>query len=170
MSKSAMHQHSISWKSCKDDYIAYKWQLFYQTIWHSLDQRSHVPARIEDHFLDACNIPIRKVQSSLFVVFSRPALSLKEVFLLSDIWKNCAFFLINCVHHFAEGTPQNNAWKTKGIPYHFRKSAAYAKRLQFGIKCHCLKIIVYLTQEGYIIWRTKKLFYTFFKKYQKPFW
>ena len=170
LSKSAMHQHNIPWTYCSDDYIAYALQLFYQAIWHSLDQRSHAPAKIEDNFLDACSIPIGKVQFSLFVVFLRPALSLKEVFLLSDIWKNCAFFLINCVHHFAEGTPQNNAWKTKGIPYHFRKSAAYAKGLHFGIKCHCLKIILYLTQGGYIIWRTKKMFYTFFKRYHTLFW
>ena len=45
LSKSAMHQHNIPWKSCKDDNIAYKWQLFYQTIWHSLGQRSHVSAK-----------------------------------------------------------------------------------------------------------------------------
>ena len=29
----------------------------------------------EDHFLDACSIPIAKVQSSLLVAFLRPALS-----------------------------------------------------------------------------------------------
>ena len=129
-----------------------------------MDQRSHVPAKIENDFLDACSIRIGKVQSSLFVVFLRPALSLKELFLLSDtVWKNCAFFLVNCVHHFAEGTPQNNGWT-----YHFRKSATYAKGLHFGIKCHYLKIILYLTQRGCIIWRTKKMFYTFFKKYHTP--
>ena len=43
----------------------------------------------EDHFLDACSIPIGKVQSSLLVVFLRPALSLKEVFLLSDMTELC---------------------------------------------------------------------------------
>ena len=94
MSKSAMHQRNIPWKSCKDYYFDYKWQLFYQTIWHSLDQRNHVPAKIEDNFLDACSIPIAKVQSSLLVAFLRPALSLKEVFLLSDtVWKICAFLI-----------------------------------------------------------------------------
>ena len=40
---------------------------------------------------------------------------------------------------------------SKGIPYHVRKSAAYAKGLYFGIKCHCLKKILYLTQGGYVI-------------------
>ena len=36
------------------------------------------------------------------------------------------------------------------------------------MKCHYLKIILYLTQGGCIIWRTKKMFYTFFKKYHTP--
>ena len=93
MSKSAMHQHNIPWTYCKDDYIAYTLQLFYQAIWHSLDQRSHAPAKIEDNFLDACSIPIGKVQSSLFVAFLRPALSLGEVFLLSD--KKELYILLN---------------------------------------------------------------------------
>ena len=53
----------------------------------------------------------------------------------------------------------------KGIPYDFRRSAAYAKGLHFGIQCYCLKIRFHLIQGGYIIWRTKNMFYTFFKKY-----
>jgi len=49
----------------------------------SLDQRNHVPAKIEDNFLDACSIPIAKVQSSLLVAFLRPALSdMKELCIL----------------------------------------------------------------------------------------
>ena len=56
-----------------------------------MDQRSHVPAKKEDNFLDVCSIPIGKVQSSLFVVFLRPALSLKDVFLLSDMKELCLF-------------------------------------------------------------------------------
>ena len=53
--------------------------------------KKYVPAKIEDNFLDTSSIPIGQVQSSLFVIFLRPALSQKETFLLSDMKELCSF-------------------------------------------------------------------------------
>ena len=87
------------------------------------------------------------------VCCQKTALSLGELFHLLNI-KSCALFLINCFHHFAEGTSsQNKPLCSKGNPYKFRKSAAYVKGLHFGIKARYLKIILHHPQGCYIFWR-----------------
>jgi hypothetical protein len=63
--------------------------------------------------------------------------------------RECALFLINCFHHFAEGTSQNDALYSKGNSYYFRKSAAYVKGLHFGVKVHFLKRLLHLPLGGY---------------------
>ena len=42
-------------------------------------------SKIQDNFLDACSIPVGKVQFSLSAVSLEPALSLKELFLVLDM-------------------------------------------------------------------------------------
>ena len=127
--------------------------------------RSHVPAKIEDNFVDTCGIPIWKVQFSLLVAFLRSANSKGKIYLIwyERILHSSSSIVVIILQRVL---PKIMPYSPKKF-HHFRKSAAYVKGLHSGIKCHCLKIILYLSQGGYIIWR-KTPFYTLFKKYHTP--